>query len=74
MSELSQFFKILCASELRYQDVKTIERNVIMTVYKLEKIFPPPFFDSMEHLLIHLPYEAKVGGLVQFKWIYPFER
>ena len=25
VTELSQFFKILCASELRYQDVKTIE-------------------------------------------------
>jgi hypothetical protein len=28
----------------------------------------------MQHLLIHLPYEAKVGGLVQYRWIYPFER
>ncbi|GLT51761.1 hypothetical protein SLA2020_251480 [Shorea laevis] len=28
----------------------------------------------MEHLAIHLPYEAKVGGPVQFCWMYPFER
>ncbi|WRX10358.1 protein of unknown function DUF4216 - like 1 [Theobroma cacao] len=28
----------------------------------------------MEHLPIHLPYEAKVGGPVQYRWIYPFER
>ncbi|GLU03675.1 hypothetical protein SLE2022_208630 [Rubroshorea leprosula] len=28
----------------------------------------------MEHLAIHLPYEAKVGGLVQFRWMYPFKR
>ncbi|GKV32419.1 hypothetical protein SLEP1_g41030 [Rubroshorea leprosula] len=32
------------------------------------------FFDSMEHLTIHLPYEARVGGPVQFRWMYPFER
>jgi len=31
----------------------------------LEKIFPPSFFYSMEHLSIHLPYEAKLGGPVQ---------
>ena len=74
MSELSQFFKILHASELRYQDVETIERNVIMIVCKLENIFSLAFFDSMEHLLIHISYEAKVGGLVQFRWMYPFER
>ena len=64
VSELSQCFKILYASELRYEDVKTIKRNVITTVCKLEKIFPPTFFNSMEHLLIHLPYKAKVGGPV----------
>ncbi|KAL8146356.1 hypothetical protein AgCh_004193 [Apium graveolens] len=28
----------------------------------------------MEHLIIHLPYEARVGGPVQYWWMYPFER
>ncbi|GLT37190.1 hypothetical protein SLA2020_115230 [Shorea laevis] len=28
----------------------------------------------MEHLAIHLAYEAKVGGPVQCRWMYPFER
>ncbi|GLU18572.1 hypothetical protein SLE2022_348640 [Rubroshorea leprosula] len=28
----------------------------------------------MEHLIIHLAYEARVGGLVQYRWMYPFER
>ncbi|KAL0402326.1 UNVERIFIED_CONTAM: hypothetical protein Slati_4262500 [Sesamum latifolium] len=28
----------------------------------LEKIFPPSFFDSIEHLIVHLPYEARVGN------------
>ncbi|RDY05067.1 hypothetical protein CR513_11130, partial [Mucuna pruriens] len=28
----------------------------------------------MEHLPIHLPFEARVGGLVQYHWMYPFER
>ncbi|KAJ8633323.1 hypothetical protein MRB53_026659 [Persea americana] len=28
----------------------------------------------MAHLQIHLPYEACVGGLVQNRWTYPFER
>jgi hypothetical protein len=37
-------------------------------------IFPPSFFDSMEHLPVHLPFEVKVGGPVQYRWMYPFER
>jgi hypothetical protein len=48
--------------------------NIVETLCKLEMIFPPLFFDSMEHLPIHLPFEAKVGGPVQYRWIYPFER
>jgi hypothetical protein len=28
----------------------------------------------MEHLTIHLPYKVKVGGLVQYRWMYQFER
>ena len=40
----------------------------------MEKIFPPPFFDVMQHLPIHLPYEAELGGPVQYRWMYLFER
>nr|GEV51686.1 hypothetical protein [Tanacetum cinerariifolium] len=32
------------------------------------------FFDHMEHLLVHLSYEARVGGPEQYRWMYPFER
>jgi hypothetical protein len=28
----------------------------------------------MQHLLIQLPYEAKVGSLVQYRWMYHIER
>jgi hypothetical protein len=32
------------------------------------------FFNPMQHLLIHLPYEAKVGGPIQYKWMFDIER
>ena len=41
---------------------------------KLEKIFPPGFFVLMQHLILHLPYEARMGGPVQGRWCYPIER
>ena len=41
---------------------------------KLEMIFPPAFFDIMVHLVIHLYDEAIMGGPVQMRWMYPFER
>jgi hypothetical protein len=36
--------------------------------------FPPRWFNAMQHLLGHLPWEARVGGHVQFKWMYSQER
>ena len=51
-----------------------MEQNIPLILCKLERIFPPAFFDSMEHLPIHLAYEARVCGPVQYRWMYPFER
>ena len=54
--------------------MERLERDIPIIICKLERIFPPGFFDSMEHLPIHLPYEAKIVGPVQYCWMYPFER
>jgi hypothetical protein len=72
--ELSQFFKNLCSATLRESDLIKMENDIPMILCKLERIFPPGFFDSMEHLVVHLAYEARLGGPVQYRWMYPFER
>jgi hypothetical protein len=59
---------------LREDKLRNLEENIPIIMCKLEQIFPPSFFDSMEHLPIHLAYEARVGGPVQYRWMYPFER
>ena len=74
LTELSQFFKEICSTTLRADQLELLERNIPVTLCKLERIFPPGFFDAMEHLPVHLTYEAKVGGPVQYRWMYPFER
>ena len=51
-----------------------MEENILVTTTKLEKIFPCGFFDVMEHLPIHLVQEARLGGPVQTRWMYPFQR
>jgi hypothetical protein len=44
------------------------------TLCRLEMIFPPAFFDIMMHLPVHLAEEAKLGGPVCYRWMYPIER
>ena len=38
-------------------------------INKLEKIFPSGFFNPMQHLILHLRTEARLGG-VQNRWCY----
>ena len=54
--------------------VANLEKVAPELLCKLKKIFPPGFFLLMQHLIVHLPYEARMGGLVQVRWCYPIER
>jgi predicted transcriptional regulator YdeE len=54
--------------------METLQKEILALLCKVEKIFPPGWFNPMQHLLIHLLYEGKVGGPVQYRWMYPFER
>jgi hypothetical protein len=43
--------------------MEKLEKEISVLICKLEKIFPPGWFNPMQHLLVHIPYEAKVGAL-----------
>ncbi|RVW77928.1 hypothetical protein CK203_048271 [Vitis vinifera] len=72
--ELCSFFKQLCSKVLKSDQLEHLENDIIVTLCKLERIFPPSFFDVMVHLPIHLASEAKIVGPVQYRWMYPIER
>ncbi|GKU96446.1 hypothetical protein SLEP1_g9679 [Rubroshorea leprosula] len=74
LTDISNFVRSLCSLVIKVTEMHKWEAKIVEIICKLEIIFPPAFFDSMEHLAIHLPYEARVGGPVQFRWMYPFER
>jgi hypothetical protein len=74
LTELSYFYRLLCAKEITIEMIQKFEKEIPLLLCKMEKKFPPGFFNSMQHLLIHVPYEAKVGGTVQYRWIYHIER
>jgi hypothetical protein len=74
LAELSYFYRQLCAKEIKKEMMEKLGNEILVLLCKLEKIFPPRWFNPMQHLLIHLPYEAKIGGPMQYRWMYPFER
>ncbi|XP_073152072.1 uncharacterized protein [Henckelia pumila] len=74
LTELSMFYKDLTSRVITTADMVRLEKIIPLTLCKLKRIFSPSFFDSMEHLPIHLAYEARLAGPVQYRWMYPFER
>jgi hypothetical protein len=74
LAELSYFYRQLCVKEITVEMMQKLEKKIPVLLYKMENFFAPGVFNPMQHLLIHLPYEAKVGGSVQYMWMYDIER
>ncbi|KAL0389919.1 UNVERIFIED_CONTAM: hypothetical protein Scaly_0349000 [Sesamum calycinum] len=74
LTEVSLLFQSICSTTLDVHKLHELENSVAIIMCNLEKIFPPAFFYLIEHLIVHLSYEARVGGLVQYRWMYPFEK
>nr|GEU41986.1 hypothetical protein [Tanacetum cinerariifolium] len=64
----------LCAKVLDLDELDKLESQIALTLCDIEKLFPPSFITFIVHLTIHLISEAKLGGHVHYKWMYPIER
>ena len=71
---LGLFFRSLCKKVIQVKDLDFLETEIVEILCQMEMIFPPSFFDIMVHLPIHLANEVRLGGPVQFRWMYPTER
>ncbi|KAL4579754.1 hypothetical protein LXL04_015919 [Taraxacum kok-saghyz] len=74
ITQLNLFFKSLTETVITIEDMKDLESEIPVILCKLKEIFVPAVFNSMEHLPVHLPYEARIAGPAQFRWMYGFER
>lgn len=73
LTEVKTFFRDIYASPLRVDGMIKLDQNIPVIFCKLKQVFLPCFFDSMEHLPVHLAYEAFLGGTLQYRWMCPFE-
>ncbi|KAI5348850.1 hypothetical protein L3X38_001737 [Prunus dulcis] len=53
---------------------RCLRHDIVQVLCKFEMIFPPAFFTSMMHVMVHLPEEALLAGPVNYRWMYPIER
>jgi hypothetical protein len=66
-AELSYFYREICAKQVSKVMMQRLEKEIVVLVCKMKKLFPPRWFNVMQYLLVHLPWEARVGGTVQFR-------
>ncbi|XP_010412528.1 PREDICTED: uncharacterized protein LOC104698838 [Camelina sativa] len=74
ITRLCNYFNRLCQRVIDPENLITLESEFVETMCQMERFFPPSLFDIMFHLPLHLGREARLGGPVHFRWIYPFER
>ena len=72
--ELCSFLRQLCSKSLSLLDLDKLQPRIVLTLCHLEMLFPPSFFTIMVHLTCHLVDEARLGGPVHYRWMYPIER
>jgi hypothetical protein len=65
LAELSYFFRHLCAKKISQTVRRELEKAALVLLCKLEIIFPLGYFLPMQHMIVHLPYEVRMGGPVQ---------
>jgi hypothetical protein len=63
-AELTYFYRQICAKQVSKTMMQKFEKEIPVFVCKMEKVFPTGWFNAMQHLLVHLPWEARVGGPV----------
>ncbi|XP_072076439.1 uncharacterized protein [Arachis hypogaea] len=56
------------------RQLSLLQDRVVHTLCHIEMIFPPSFFTVMVHLTVHLVEEARLGGPMHYRWMYPIER
>lgn len=74
VSRVCNYFNRLCQRVIDPEKMISLESEIVVTMCQLERFFPPSLFDIMFHLPLHLAREARLGGPVHFRWMYPFER
>jgi hypothetical protein len=67
--KLSYFYRQICAKKVSNVMMQKLEKEIMLLVCKTEIVFPPGWFNVMEHLLMHLPWEAivrrhELGGCI----------
>jgi hypothetical protein len=62
-AKLIYFYRQICAKEVSKVIMQRLEKEIAVLVCKMETIFPLGWFNAMQHLFLHLPWELGLEDL-----------
>ena len=71
---LATFLRWICGKSIVTEEIPFWKVEIVEIICLFEQCMSPHFFDFMLHLLVHLPEEVELGGLVHSRWLYFLER
>lgn len=72
--KLCAFLNAISQKAIDPMELAALQNDVVQCLVSFELVFPPSFFNIMEHLLVHLVKEISILGPVFLHNMFPFER
>jgi hypothetical protein len=73
ITHMFHFFNAISKKVIDFSELDEIRKEIKVTICQLEICFPPPFFDTMEHYMIHLADQIFVLGPSYMHYMYLYE-
>jgi hypothetical protein len=70
---MCHFFNDISKKVIDVSELDELHKEIRVTMCQLEMCFPPSFFDTMEHYMIHLVDQIFVLGPSYMHYMYPYE-
>jgi hypothetical protein len=70
---MCNFFNAISKKIIIVSELDELRKEIRVTMCQLEMCFPPSFFDTMEHHMIHLAYQIFVLGPSYMHYMYLYE-
>jgi hypothetical protein len=52
-AELNYFYRQIFAKQVSKSMMQKLKKEIVILKCKMEKVFPPGWFNTMQHLLVH---------------------
>jgi hypothetical protein len=74
ITRMCHFFNAISKKLIDVSELDELHKEIRVTMCQLKMCFPPSFFDTMEHYMIHLADQIFVLGPLYMHYMYPYER